>query len=144
MSKQEVKVMYKLTDVNLVKKSGVLKAKQEGTHFWIKYNVSISGWLLSGIKAYRKNPNGKARKLEDVVFSSTLMSESYEENPLKLIKFIKDGVESFRVTFVTDKGYYVKRYQTAANTTIEKYGYKHWRKDQFIRYWVVDQDNYNK
>jgi hypothetical protein len=82
-----------------------------------------------------KNPTHKrAEKLTNVDFCSTLKSDSYKDNPLKLIKFPDGG---FKVQMVTDKGYYIKEYSNAMNKKVEEVVFKHWKKSQYIRYWAV-------
>ena len=133
---KEVQVTYCLSDVDLAIKSGTLRVKQEGKRNIILRNVELSGQLISRIKHSMKDP--KARKYVNVDFTSMLMSPSFEENPLKLVQFNREGQPaSFKLQLVTDKGFYFKKYVNAMNQRVDRIVFKHWKKSEFIRYWSV-------
>jgi len=139
MKHAQPKVTYTLVDVDLKEKTGVLRVKNEGKHHGYRLDVTVSGQLIGKIKYAQDHP--KARKFVDIPFTSTLKSPEFEENPFKLIKFTKTGRDdSFHLQLVTDKGFWFKTYIDAMNNRVDELVGKYWRKDQFIRFWVIDLD----
>jgi len=133
----ETRVTYNLSEVNLASKTGVLRVREEDKRSGYKLNVTLSGQLIYKIKDYMKG-NKKQIKLTNVDFTSTLMSNDYKANPLKLIKFTKEGEQpSFKLQMVDDKGHYFKNYVNAMNQRVDKIIFKHWKKSQYIRFWEV-------
>lgn len=140
MRQTEIQITYNLQSVDLVNKIGVLKVKQAHLSKGKTIQVTLSGQLIYKIKEQMKNP--KARKYLMVDYTSTLMSPKFEENPFKLVKFIKEGEDdSFKLQLVTDKGHYFKEYTNAMNQRVDKIMYKHWKTTEFMRFWTVDLNN---
>lgn len=140
MKQTEVKITYNLSQVNLAKKTGVLKIRQEHLSKGKVIPVTLSSQLVGKIKFNMKNPKHKmAMKLIDVDFTSTLRSPEYKENPFKLIKFTHgDNPDTFKLQMVDDKGSYIKEYANAMNHRVEQRIFKHWKKSQYIRFWTVE------
>ena len=135
-NQKEVRVTYNLSEVNLANRTAVLRVRQEHLSKGHKLTVSISGQLVHAIKKSMKDI--KARKFVNIDFTSTLMSPSFDENPLKLIKFSRpEGDPTFHVQLVTDKGHYFKEYSNAMNQRVKKIQFKHWKTSEFMRFWEV-------
>jgi len=139
MSKQvEVKVTYNLSDVDLKAKTGVLRVKNEGKHHGYKLAVTVSGKLLHRIKLQMQSND--ARKYVGVDFTSTLMSPSFDENPLKLVEFSHpDKKPTYNVQLVTDRGFDVKTYFNAMNKRVDKFiDRANWKPTQYMRFFQYD------
>ena len=137
MSKEQ-KSVYKLTDVNIVNKTGTLHAKEEGKRAWIKMQVELSGQLVSLINKGRSDAD--ARQYEDVEFTSTLHSTSFEDNPLKLVQFNNpDGsLKNYQVKLVTDRGFDLVHDYDVFRRKISKPIYKYFDKYHFKRFVIVN------
>ena len=136
---REIPLVFNLSNVNIAEATGVLKIRKSHLSKGKTFNVTLSGGLLGKIKASMRD--NKKMKYTNVDFESLNASPEYKENPLKLIHFIKDGASSYLVQLVDDKGFYFKEYLNAMNQRADKIVFRHWKKSQYLRYWVVDQDN---
>ena len=138
----ETPLTYILNDVNTVNRTATLRVKEEGKRNIVFRDLSISGQLASRIQLYRDNvptrSGAKRQKLEEVEFTSTCASPSFNDNPLKLIKFIKDEGPEFHVQLVHDKGRKVFEYKNAAQKMVEKVIYLRWQASQYLRYYEVN------
>lgn len=140
MNKQEVQITYNLSEVNLALRTGVLRVKQAHLSKGNVIQVTLSGGLIAKIKTQIKD--AKARKYTNIDYTSTLMSDKYEENPFKLIKFTHPGKpDTFKLQLVTDKGIKWKEYRNAMNQRVDKAIFLYWKPSQFIRFWVVEMDH---
>lgn len=136
----ETPLTYILTDVNTELRTATLKVREEGKRSGYVFSlVEISGQIATRIQMRRDGQftsKGKEfMKLEDVEFTSTLQSKSYQENPLKLVKFIgSDRATPYKVQLVDDKGHKVNRYKNAAQKMVDSITYLRWQPSQFRRY----------
>jgi len=137
--RNEQKLTFKLSNVDLVKKTGTLRVKKEGNQSGYKLSVTLSNQLVGKIKFHMKSPKHKmAIDLVDVPFTSFNGSPDYKENPFKLVEFKREGQPStFKLQMVDDKGYSFTHYVNAMQQRADKVKFKHWKKSQYLRYWAV-------
>ncbi|WP_147297739.1 hypothetical protein [Seonamhaeicola aphaedonensis] len=87
----ETQVLYLLESVDLVKKTGVLKIKEDRKYaHWIRLKVSISPLLLYRIRKKSYKGLGRNKTFIGTEFKSTLNSPKYSKNPFRLVEFVPD------------------------------------------------------
>ncbi|GAA3553687.1 hypothetical protein [Snuella lapsa] len=90
-SSEETQVIYLLESVDLVRKTGVLKIKEDRKYaHWIKLKVSISPLLIYRIRKKNYRGLGQNKAFIGCEYKSSLNSIKYYENPFRLVEFAPD------------------------------------------------------
>lgn len=137
METQNVKMVYKLTDVNINEKTGKLIVRKEHGKKETVLDVSISGKLAYRIKKQREDD--RRMKYEEVEFKSDVFSKSFTENPLKLVEFRHpdESVDGYKVELVDQAGIDFIESKDFFNRTIRKVVYKTWKPENYMRYHIA-------
>jgi len=123
-------VSYTIKGVNMEKKEAkVLVVSNDGQKATI--TASLSALLMHMIKQGMENSEN--RQYVGVTYTSTIDSPSFDENPLKVVRFNhKDGTfKNWHLKLVHEKGY---------DPVYDIFGrkvkriYKYFKKSEFIRY----------
>jgi len=132
MSKQSVLVViYMLTEVNMEKETATLLVRKKHSGNAKEYHVGLSKLLCYKLR------EGKIE--ENKEYSSELLSDSREDNPIKLVQFYNkdETLKNNRVECVEEKGYSFIEYYDVFKQKTTKVIYHYWKKSEFIRYQQV-------
>ena len=132
------KVSYKLSNVNIEERTATLRARPEShVGAWYKFDVELSPLLNSRIIQGRQDLD--KMQYEEEVFTSTVNSNDFKENPLKVVKFInQDGtVKNYQVKLVSEAKPIIKYIKDMFGRRTKKYINQWYKKSQYQRYQEV-------
>lgn len=142
-SEQGPETTYKLEQVDLENRTGVLKLRPADKKKWIKINVALSPLLSVSIHDERQLKRLRpGDKFVGTEFTSTLTSKRFEKNPFNLVKFVpvegSDIPENYLLRRVDEKLNGYTEISDAFGNKVRRYSNYMKNVHQFIRHEVVE------
>ena len=132
---------YLLESIDLDKKSGVLKIKNETPKNapWTTFNVSLSGLLISRIKSSNYRGLFLGDTYVGTKFTSELCSRDFSENPFCLVEHLpQEGCDiphNYRLNIVDQAGTFTEQLTDVFGDKAERWGfYKAKKKAKWVRF----------